>query len=285
MSNSIDSGLKGLMNLVQKSKILNFVHENINKRITVFFSGTGILENKSNVRFISILMGVLLALIMFSLLSYYLFYVLFFFSTLKCILWLFECYNPERDSVDKQDDGQYVGEESASDILEYYIVLIFMLVMYPLTYIPIPILPQIVYAISIMLGIASLSNKLYRRKICLFLRDMFVNKECWKDGMYIKGHEGEMHKFLQTLCYAIECINLSSYNITHNPRSVYAKIEGPTTLRNWVDTVLQNPCKKITENKKEHDAILSDNEDELDGDELDEDEFDEDEDELDEDFN
>ena len=270
--NSIEAGLQGLINLIQESKLLNFVHENFTKRVMTLITKSEILENKSNVKFISIGLGLLMASIMMGILSYYLFYVLFFFSTLKCILWLFECYNPERDSVNKQVNGHYIIEESASDVLEYYVVPIFiLLVVYPVAYIPIPILPYFAYACSIMLGIASLSNKLYRRKICLFVRDMFVNKECWKDGVYVSGHEGEVHKFLQALCYAIECINLSSYNITHNPRSVYDKIEHSTTVRSWIDTVLQFPYIKNKDTTKKEEVknkkiLLDVSEDELDED-------------------
>jgi hypothetical protein len=126
-----------------------------------------------------------------------------------------------------------------NDVLEYYVVpMSIVLFLYPLGYLPLPFISTIVYIVSIAIGFASMTNKMYRQSICLFVRDLFTNKESRKDGKYIPGHEGEFHRFLQTLCHLIECVHSSSFNITHNPRSLLENLNSTNiTLSKAIETM------------------------------------------------
>lgn len=221
------TGGLNIMNFVKGSRILEFLYENVIKNITKNIPENKFLSDKNNTKYIVSGIAVLCATSLMAIMSYFLFYAMFFFSSLKCILWLFEQYDPEQGTNEEVED-KYVSETSPSDVLEYYIVPIFIvIVMYPLAYIPIPFVSTFIYGGSIMLALASTSSKMYRQKICVFIRDLFVTRQ---NGKFISGTEGEVHKMLQTLCYTLECINFSAFNITHKPRAVYDKLDKTETI-------------------------------------------------------
>lgn len=235
-----------IIKLMQGSMILNALYEYVIKIVSGKVDQTDFLNNKDNVKMISIGIGLFFASFLIGMMSHFLFYVMFFFSSLKCILWLFECYEPDMNSDESVDliSNRYVSETSPTDVLEYYVVPIFIvLVIQPMSYIPLPFVSLLVHGGSVMLGLASMSNKAYRQKICLFIRDSFTNR---KDGKYVPSQEGEVHRLLQTLCYTIECINLSAFNITHNPRSVYDKLNGTSDLVNGMAVLTSKDHTNIT---------------------------------------
>jgi hypothetical protein len=223
-----------LFKMMQNSAFMGFFYQYIIKIIGDKMSNVEFFKNKSNIKYITIAVFLMFATSLVGMLSYFLFYVLFFFSSLKCILWLFEAYIPDTNSDESTLDvtEHYVSESSPVDVLEYYIVPIFIvLVLYPLAYIPIPFVPFMVYGTSVLLSLACMANKSYRQRFCIFIRDLFTNKNNRdENGKYIPGHEGEFHKFLQTICYSIECINTSTFNITHNPRSVYNSLDNANNI-------------------------------------------------------
>jgi len=227
-----------LFKMMQKSKITNLVYEYIIKQVVAKSINIDLLKNKNSIKYVTLGICALFATSLVCMLSYFLFYVMFFCSSLKCILWLFEHYNPgpidTTSNINPDILEHYVSDPSPSDVLEYYIIPIFMgLVMYPLAYIPIPFLPLIVYGTSVVLSLACLTEKSYRQRLCLFIRDTFVSDLSRDDdGSYIPGHEGEFHKLLQTICYTIDCIHMSTYNLTHNPKKVSNQL-------NTIDNIIQ----------------------------------------------
>lgn len=230
----INTELPHLFKLMKGSIILNLVYEYLIKILSGKAGEIDFFKDKNNIKFLTIGICLFMASSLIGLMSYFLFYVMFFFSSLKCILWLFEHYNPDTTSDENVDkiSKHYVTEKSPIDVLEYYIVPIFIvLVMHPLAYVPIPFASLFVHGSSVMLGLATMTNKGYRQKFCVFIRDLFTNRDSRDaNGNYIPGHEGEMHKLLQTLCYSIECINLSTFHITHNPRATYDKLNNSKGL-------------------------------------------------------
>lgn len=224
----INAELPQLFKLMKESIVLNVVYEYLIKIVSGKAGEIDFFKEKTNIKFITIAVCLFMASTLIGLMSYFLFYVMFFFSSLKCILWLFEHYNPDTTSDESISEisKHYVTEKSPVDVLEYYIVPIFIvLVMQPLAIIPIPMAPLFINATSIMLGLATMTNKGYRQKFCVFIRDLFTNRDSRDaNGDYVPGHEGEVHKLLQTLCYSIECVNLSTFHITHNPRAMYDKL-------------------------------------------------------------
>ena len=142
---------------------------------------------------------------------------MFFFSSLKCILWVFEHYEPEK--CIEINDKKYISENSANNVIEIYFVPIFIfLIMNPLAYIPIPFLSFFIYSSSVILGIATMTNKIYRQRFCVFIRDLFVNK-----STYVAGNEGEVHKLLQTICFSMEYAFNNTYRISSSLKNIINK--------------------------------------------------------------
>jgi hypothetical protein len=274
------SGASGTIN--QEPDILNSYYENYIKKVVENIETSGPLKDKNNIKYLTIVMGIFITYLILGMLWYGMLYTMFFFSSLKCMLWLFENYNPPmiggdealprfiellasfkkvlpcrsgkliacpQDKVlpcrsgkliacpqgkvlpcsDKpiQSKGNHtdrcVTETSSSDVLEYYIVPIFIvLIMHPMSYIPIPFLPYIVHGVSIMLGITAMINKVYRQKICIFIRDLFVDKNSKKKGV--------MHRFLKMLCCTLESMSLVAFNMTHNFCSIYSRLGNVTNI-------------------------------------------------------
>lgn len=221
-----------LLKLMQESAMLKFFYQYFVSRVIEGLDKNTLFKN--NIKLLTIGIFLIFATSMLGMLSYFMFYVLFFFSSLKCVLWLFEAYTPDKNSNEAVSDvtNKYVSEFSPTDILEYYIVPIFIvLIIFPLSYIPLPFLSFFANTLSVLISIACLTNKSYRQRFCLFARDLFTDKtKRDANGRLVPGSEGEVHKLLQTLCYTIECINMSTFNITHNPRSVYNNLNNADNI-------------------------------------------------------
>lgn len=215
MNTNTEGDMFQLIKLIRNPTLLNF----------------DIFKDKRTTKYFSVGMCLLLASTILGVMSYFLFYIMLFFSSLKCMLWLFEQYVPDINSkndknVFTQDISnqldQYKSENTSDDVLEYCIIPIFIvLVVYPLAYIPIPMLSVVTHGTSVLLAITAMTNKSYRKKLCLFLRDLFTSSNCRDSrGKYVPGNEGEFHKLLQMLCCMIESTSL---NISHKLRSIYTK--------------------------------------------------------------
>lgn len=256
-----------IVHLMQSSVVMNAVYRYGIRAISNIVAEQKFMKNSTNVKYITLGACLLIGSALIGMLSYFLFYILFFFSSLKCILWLFEQYNPDTSSRDTVNSY----ETSASDVLEYFIVPIFIvLVIHPLAYIPVPFLPLVVYSISVLISMACIINRSYRRKFCLFVRDVFTSKNSRDNsGMFIRGNEGEFHKFLRTIIYTIECITLCTFNIAHNPLTIYNKLSSTSSFTNAMQTILQGDTQTDESMIDELDTESSTYDSELD-DELDE---------------
>lgn len=215
-----------LFKLMQNSSVLKLFYEYVIINVSTKVSNVDFLKNKNNIKYIVLAICLIFSTLLISMLSYFLFYIMFFFSSLKCILWLFEVYNPDTtnnsssSSTLSVNPDHYEFNATSQDVLEYYVILIFiLLIMHPVTYLPIPFLSLLAYVSSVTICSACLTERTYRQRCCLYIRDSFTSKESRDDdGTYIPGNEGEFHKLLQAICHSLDCVNMTIYNITHNPR-------------------------------------------------------------------
>lgn len=216
--------------LLKSSVVLNVCYEYGLKLLMNKLNETELMKQPKNVKYLCLGLGLLFASSLMALIHNYLFYFMTFYGSLKCVLWLFEQYNP-KNTTDEVVNDKYVTENSASDLIELMIVPIFIsFVLTPLSYLPLPFVYFLSKVVGTLLGLGSLVNKSYRQQFCVFIRDVFTDKNSRVNGTYISGNESEVHKFLQVLCYTIESVNLSAFNITHSPRKVMTELDEVNTL-------------------------------------------------------
>ena len=222
----IDLELPQIIKLMKDSIILNIIYRYYLKIVSGKAGEIDFFKNKTNIKYITFGICILLASSFIGFVSYFLFYIMFFFSSLKCVLWMLEHYVPEK-TIKNIDNKTYVSDESPINVIELYFIPIFIfLIMHPVAYIPIPFLSFIVYSSSVILGLATMTNKTYRQKFCVFIRDLFISTGSRdSEGKYIPGNEGELHKLLQTICCSIESIFINTFHIADNLKNTLNKTE------------------------------------------------------------
>ena len=143
---------------------------------------------------------------------YSLFYTIYFFLSLKCILWLFESYKPTERS-DKITEFM-----TSDDIVECNIVLILTnVIIYPMTYIfneTFPFLSTMTYVLMAILELITISNKQYRQKLCVFVKNLCTNQS-YKNNNNDNNDtvKSEFHKLLRILYHTIDFL--------HNPVNIF----------------------------------------------------------------
>lgn len=222
MSNQSD-----FINLIEESYILNKIKPYILK----------ISETKiQNIKYVSLFIMSLIATSLLGTMVFFLFNFLTFYSSLRCILWLFECYTPVVIPINMQvnkifdiSNKRYIVETSAQDIIEYCIVPIFLrFIIIPLTYIPLPLIEPIIYFLCIMISLITITNKHYRQKLCTVIKYMFVDK----NYVYGKDKERELHKLIQIFVYSLDRINSYLVNMINNPRLMINKLNDVKSIDN-----------------------------------------------------
>lgn len=186
---------------------------------------TKLTGNKiQNIKYGSLFFMTFIATSLLGTMVFFLFHFLVFYSSLRCILWLFECYDPI-NTTNEKNATHYVIETSAQDIIEYCIIPIFLrFVLIPLSYLPIPFITPIIYFVSIMISLLTITNKKYRQKLCMTIKYIFVNKN------YVYGKEREIHKLIQVLVYSFDCVNSYLVNIINNPKTLINKLNDVKTF-------------------------------------------------------
>lgn len=210
-----------LINMIQESSYMNMIYENVAHRLRGQTNRVGFLNKKENIKYETIGISVLFAILLISTLSFFMFSMMFTLACLKCMLWLLEEYNPEKKESKQSEEA-----------LEYMIIPIFVVLLsYPFHFAPMPMLSLGVHVLSVMLGLACITDREYRRKFCVFVRNLLISKHSKdKNGAFIKGSEGEFHRLLQILMHLIECICVSTFNLTHNPGYMIEKINDAIDL-------------------------------------------------------
>lgn len=220
-----------LFQTMQNSLIMDSIYEYVIKVLIDKVLRLDFLKDKKKIKYVTISIFLLCAISVISILSYFLFYIMFFISALKSMLWLFEIYTPD---ISSNDDIDCISDISSHNVLEYYVIPIFLyLIMYPLGFLPIPGLSTILHGISSIICITCLTHKLYRQKCCLFIRNLFTNKESRdSDEKYVPGYEGEIHTILQIQCHVIDSVNICIYNLIHNPKIIFSKLNTSKNISN-----------------------------------------------------
>jgi hypothetical protein len=201
-----------IIKLMKQSFILNLVYEYIIKKILNKTNNMIIL--KKNIKIVIFVLCLFMLSGFIGLMNYYLTSLLFAYASLKCVLWFFDNYNDRTRSV----------EDSAISVLEYFIVpIITSLISFILLFNPFSILTLIGNIFNIVFGIIFITHKGYRQQLCIFIKNFIINKE-------FNVPEGELYKFLQTLCLLIENFYRMIFNCLHNFSSTYNKLVFSTDI-------------------------------------------------------
>ena len=201
-----------IIKLMKQSFILNLIYEYMIKIILNKTNNMTII--KKNIKIVMFVLCLFMLSGFIGFMNYYLTSLLFAYASLKCILWLFDTYNDKIQSA----------EDSAVTILEYFIVpIITSLISFILLFNPFSILTLIVNIFNIFFGIVFITHKGYRQRLCIFIKNLVINKKT-------NLPEGELYKFLQTLCILIENFNRIMFNCLHNVNSTYIKLGFSTDI-------------------------------------------------------
>ena len=187
--------------------------------ISKYISSNGIFDNKNNMKYVFFCISAIFAYVLASAL----YYLIFAYACLKCMIWLLDEYTPEKTMT------------PADEVLEYMVVPItIVLVTYPLQFTPVSLFSPIVNVLSIMTGLTCTTNRVYRQKLCIFLRDLFTSRHKNSEGVTIKGTDGGFYNFLQVTLHCIESICIGTINITYNPRYMVNKICSAKDLKDII---------------------------------------------------
>lgn len=218
--------------------VFGFINKYIFSRIYDMLKDVDFLENKRNIKFLIIGLILLSATSLIGLLSYFLYHIIFLISSLKCLLWLFECYDPlEEDKIEdnKLEDNK---KNKATEILEYQIIAISItLFLYPLTYIPIPMLSLCVYIISILLSSICIVDESHRQKICIIIKNIFVDAKTQTQIQSNKAKAGEFHKIIKNITYIIECLNKNIHIMFKDPYKLLEQLENSKSFDQVIDII------------------------------------------------
>lgn len=182
--------------LIKQSSILNFIHQYIVKKLANKIISLEFVKNLNSKLFIIPLCLIVLSSLI-GYMTYYMMYMLYFFSSIKCLLWIASSYQPDDNTI--------------STTIEYYTIPIILSLMYPFTLLP--FIGGLVNLCIIGLGIFTITHNQYRKKICIMLKDIISNKK------------SEIYKFLLVIDYLLDMVFRIGYNIIYNFSSTYSQLD------------------------------------------------------------
>ena len=218
------------------------------------------LQNDANRGWVLIGGAVLSAFFLISMLWQFIFNFMLTYASVKVMLWFLEHYEPDTESDESVED-YYVSETSSVDVIEYLVVLLFVMALTPLSYLP--YMSLMVNGSCVLLSITTLASKDYRRKVCRFVKDRLVAPD-YEPG---KGQEGRVHSALQTFCYTIETLNIGTFNMASNSRTVYSDLKTSESITDGLRRLTRRPLKMLE--KARRDVVAANQNDDFE-DELDE---------------
>jgi hypothetical protein len=202
------------------------------------------LQNDTNRGWVLIGGAVLGAFFLISMLWQFIFNFMLTYASVKVMLWFLEHYEPDESSEETVGDS-YVSERSPVDVIEYLVVLLFVMALTPLSYLP--YMSLFVNGGCVLLSITTLASKDYRRKVCRFVKDMLVAPD-YQPGM---GQEGRIHKSLQTFCYTIETLNVGTFNMASNSRTVYSDLKTSESFTDGLRRLTRRPLQMLEKAKQQ----------------------------------
>jgi hypothetical protein len=257
----LTGSLTGSLNTGYVNNIISDIGSNINN-VLLNVSNHPFLQNDTNRGWVLIASSIFGTFFLISMLWKFIFNFMLSYASVKVVLWFLEHYKPD-ESSDEVASDHYVSETSSVDVIEYLVVLLFVTSLTPLSYLP--YMSLMVNGSCVMLSVTTLASKEYRRKICKFVKDALVSPD------YKPGHkmEGKIHSSLQTFCHTIETLNIGTFNMTHNSRSVYTDLKTSNSFTDGLRKLTQKPLKlimsKSQNNKtKQNNDLTDDFDDDLD---------------------
>jgi len=196
------------------------------------------MQNDTNRGWVLIAGAVFGAFFLISMLWQFIFSFMLTYASVKVMLWFLEHYEPDESSDEIMED-RYVSETSAVDVIEYLVVLLFVMAMTPLAYLP--YMSLFVNGSCVLLSITTLASKDYRRKVCRFVKGALVSAD-YEPG---RNMEGKVHRSLQTFCYTIETLNVGTFNMTHNSRAVYSDLKSSESLADGLRRLTRRPLQLL----------------------------------------
>lgn len=251
LSDQINNSLTDVVGSYASSKILQSGVDAISSALSkVLNSVAGKVSeidflHKDNNRGLFLVIGsVLCGFFVMSILWQFIFTFSLFYCCAKVMLWFLEHYKPD-DSDDIVTD-EYVSETSPVDIMEYLVSLMIVTGFSYLSYVP--GLNFIVNVLCVLISITSIASKDFRRKLCTLFRNTVVSQDYEINSA--KGKEGFIHSTLQKFCFAVETLNIGTYNLTKNSRTVYSELRSSTSYSDGVKTIF----RKVSISKKDKDG-------------------------------
>lgn len=147
--------------------------------------------SKNNMKYMTFGLGLLFSLVFVNILSQFLFYILFFVTICKSLLWLCEYYDN-------------TNANNTVDLLEYFIVFsILLTITTPLSYISTGFLSLISSIVTTFIGISCFVNKTTRQNFCLFFKNMIIDKNIRDNDNNIVNYS-KTHKIIKQICFSID---------------------------------------------------------------------------------
>jgi hypothetical protein len=180
-----------------------------------------------------------------SMLWQFIFNFMLSYASIKVFLWFLEHYTDSSNNTDSNTESNeiigdhYVSEESPVDVIEYVVVLLFVAALTPIAYFP--YMSLLTNGSCVMLSVTTLASKDYRRKVCRFVKDLLVSPD------YVSGKkmEGRVHSALQTFCFTVETLNISTFNMTHNSRSIVSDLNKSESFAAGFKRLTQKPLSLL----------------------------------------
>jgi hypothetical protein len=225
------------------STVLNKVFNNVAGKV----SEIEFLHKDNNRGLFLVAGSVLCCFFMMSILWQFIFTFSLLYCSAKVMLWFLEHYKPD-DSDDIITD-KYVSETSPVDIMEYLVSLMIVTGFSFVSYVP--GLNFIVNVLCVLISITSISSKDFRRQLCTLFRNTLVSQDYDTNSLKEKemGKEGLFHSTLQKFCFAVETLNIGTYNLTKNSRSVYSELRSSASYSDGLKTIF----RKVSISDKDQD--------------------------------
>lgn len=242
------AGLSSYVNTYLNTNYVNELVSELGSKINTALSTVSdhkFLQNDTNRGWLLVISSVLGTFFLISMLWKFIFNFMLSYASVKIVLWFLEHYSPDDKSNEVVSD-HYVSETSPVDVIEYLVVLLFVTALTPFSYLP--YMSFMVNSSCVMISITALASKEYRRKICRFIKDSLVSPE-YKPG---KKMEGKVHSSLQTFCHTIETLNIGTFNITHNSRTVYTDLKTSNSFTDGLRKLTQKPLNLLMSKNKDN---------------------------------
>lgn len=263
LNNPMLGGFLSTISSSVNNEYINSIVSNVGSSITGVLSQIGehpFFQNDTNRGWVLIGGSIVGTFFLISMLWQFIFSFMLSYASVKVILWFLEHYEPDNESDEVVSD-HYVSETSAVDVIEYLVVLLFVAALTPLAYFP--YMGLMVNGSCVMLSITTLASKDYRRKVCRFVKDLLVSSD-YEPG---KGMEGKVHSSLQTFCYTVETLNVGTFNMTHNSRTVVTDLKSSTSFTDGLRKLTKKPfdlLKSVNAKHKKDDDYPDNSNDEFD---------------------